>query len=58
MAADLLVFDSDRIQDRATFTDPLQYSEGVDVVIVNGEIVLEDGEMSGATPGNVLRHAR
>ncbi len=55
MAADILVFDETRIQDTATFTEPLSYSTGIEFVLVNGEIVIEYGEPTSATPGKVLR---
>ena len=53
--ADIVVFDLDRITDRATFTDPHQYSEGVVHVLVNGRLALRDGEMTGSMSGEVLR---
>ncbi len=56
MRADLLVFDPNTVQDRATFTDPLQYSEGIDYVVVNGELVIDGGNATGALPGEVIRH--
>jgi N-acyl-D-aspartate/D-glutamate deacylase len=43
-AADVVVFDPATVRDRATFADPFQYPEGIDVVIVNGEVALRDGE--------------
>ncbi|HEV8230665.1 MAG TPA: D-aminoacylase [Candidatus Limnocylindria bacterium] len=52
--ADLVVFDPARIQDHATYTDPQRYATGVAHVIVNGEVVLRDGEHTGALPGRVL----
>jgi N-acyl-D-amino-acid deacylase len=55
LAADLVVFDPERITDRATFTDPLQYSEGVDYLFVNGELVIDGEELTDALPGQVLR---
>jgi N-acyl-D-amino-acid deacylase len=58
MAADLVVFDPERLQDRATFTSPMQYAEGIDVMIVNGRLVIDDGVLTGAVPGRVLRHGR
>ena len=57
MAADILVFDPERIRDTATFADPLSYSVGIDFVLVNGVIVLEHGETTGARPGRVLRRS-
>ncbi|GBD32395.1 N-acyl-D-glutamate deacylase [bacterium HR33] len=56
MAADLVIFDPSRITDRATFTQPLQYSEGIDYVIVNGRLVIDAGRFTGALPGLVLRN--
>ena len=58
MAADLVVFDPDRIRDRATFEEPLRYSEGVSHLVVNGRIVLDGGTMTGERPGRPLRPAR
>jgi len=54
MKADVTIFDEDKIIDRAEFGDPHQYAEGVLYVIVNGETVLDDGEMTKARPGQVL----
>lgn len=53
--ADVVVFDPARIQDHATFSEPHQFSEGVHYVLVNGSLVLRDGEPTGATPGRVVR---
>jgi N-acyl-D-amino-acid deacylase len=50
-AADLTLFSADEIIDKATFDQPHAYSEGVYVVIVNGQVVLADGKMTGAHPG-------
>lgn len=55
LAADLVVFDAERVQDRATFAHPDLPAEGIRLVIVNGQIVLEDGKNTGARPGRVLR---
>ncbi len=56
MAADLVIFDPERITDRATFTDPLQYSEGADYLLINGELVIDDEILlTEALPGRVLR---
>lgn len=54
MTADICIFDAKRITDHATFTEPHQYSEGVEYVLVNGEIVLERGNHTGKKPGRVL----
>jgi dihydroorotase/N-acyl-D-amino-acid deacylase len=53
--ADIVVFNPASIQDRATFERPHQYATGVQLVIVNGDVVLRDGKMTGARPGRVLR---
>ena len=54
-AADVAVFDPETIIDRATFEDPHQTSVGVRYVIVNGEVVLDDGALTDARPGRGLR---
>ncbi len=54
-SGDVVIFDYEKIQDKATFTDPHQYPDGIPYVIVNGEIVIEKGEHTGAMPGKVLR---
>jgi N-acyl-D-amino-acid deacylase len=53
--ADLVVFDPDKIADRATWVDPHQYPVGVEYVIVNGQVVVEQGEHTGRLPGKILR---
>lgn len=53
--ADLVLFDADAIIDRATFDDPTAPAEGVHTVFVNGEIVFDQGQATGARPGRVLR---
>jgi N-acyl-D-aspartate/D-glutamate deacylase len=55
LAADLCLFDPNRVIDRATYSDPFQYNEGIEYVIVNGQLVLDRGTHSGAKPGRVLR---
>jgi N-acyl-D-amino-acid deacylase len=56
MAADLVIFDPALIRDRATYEKPLQYSQGVDYLLINGRLAIEDGEVTGAPIGRVLRH--
>ena len=53
--ADITVFDPARIVDRATFTDPHRYSEGVEHVLINGIPVIEWGQLTPNLPGRVLR---
>jgi N-acyl-D-amino-acid deacylase len=53
--ADVVVFDPQTVQDRATFADPHQYATGVSHVLVNGGVVIRDGDHTGATPGRVVR---
>ena len=55
MWADITIFDYDRIHDNYSLTNPAQYSEGVEYVIVNGQLVLDRGSHTGALPGKVLR---
>ena len=53
--ADVAIFDPKTILDKATFEDPHQYAVGVISVIVNGEIVIDQGVHNGNKPGRVLR---
>lgn len=53
--ADIVIFNPDTIQDHATYEQPHQYATGVIHVLVNGVQVLENGEHTGATPGQVVR---
>jgi N-acyl-D-amino-acid deacylase len=55
--ADLTIFDFDRIQDNATYENPVAVPTGVDYVLVNGQIVVDEGKHTGAKPGKVLRGA-
>jgi N-acyl-D-amino-acid deacylase len=53
--ADVVVFDPATIQDHATFAEPHQYATGVEYVLVNGVVVVRNGEHTGAKPGQVVR---
>lgn len=54
MAADLVIFNPETIQDRATFDEPHQFPTGIEHVIVNGIPVVSDGRQTGALPGKRL----
>jgi len=53
--ADLVIFDPDKIIDKATWKEPHQYPAGVECVLVNGEIVIDKGSHTGKLPGKILR---
>jgi len=54
--ADLAIFDADRVIDKATYTEPGKYSEGIKFVLVNGVAVVKDGQLQvGVKPGQALR---
>ncbi len=57
MWADVVIFDPATVHDRATFDNPNQLAEGMDYVLVNGVPVIDQGKMTGALPGKVLRGA-
>jgi N-acyl-D-aspartate/D-glutamate deacylase len=52
--ADLVLFDASTIEDRATYENPNQYPVGIKAVVVNGQIVVENDEHTGALPGRAL----
>jgi N-acyl-D-amino-acid deacylase len=54
-AADIVIFDFEKIIDKATFSDPHQYPVGIDTVIVNGKLVIHGGDHTDSKPGRVLR---
>jgi N-acyl-D-aspartate/D-glutamate deacylase len=53
--ADLAVFDPATVRDRATFEQPRQYAEGLRYVAVNGQLVVDGGQLTSARPGRALR---
>ena len=53
--ADITIFDPRTVKDLATFTEPQRYPAGIPYVIVNGTVVIEKGEHTGALPGEALR---
>lgn len=52
--ADIVIFDLEEVQDKATFEDPHQYPKGIHWIIVNGKLVVDEGEWTGVSPGKVL----
>jgi N-acyl-D-aspartate/D-glutamate deacylase len=52
---DVTVFDPAQIADQSTYSDPHRYATGVSTVIVNGDVVIDGGDHTGALPGRVLR---
>ncbi len=57
LMADVVVYDAERLIDRATFADPHRYSVGVRYVFVNGRAAVHDGTPTGQRAGRFLRHA-
>ena len=57
-AADITLFDPEEIADVATYDNPHQYATGIQTVLVNGTVVIDTGEHTGALPGCVLRRGR
>jgi N-acyl-D-aspartate/D-glutamate deacylase len=53
--ADITIFDADKVLDLATYEKPHQYPVGIPYVIINGQVVLDNGNSTGALPGKVLR---
>ncbi len=54
MAADLVIFDEQTVGDKATFAQPHQFAEGFRSVIINGRLVIDNGEHTKNTPGRAL----
>jgi N-acyl-D-amino-acid deacylase len=55
LAADLTVFDPATVNEQGTYIDPHRYPSGIGTVIVNGAVVIDGGEHTGALPGRLLR---
>ncbi len=56
MAADIVIFDPAKVQDKATYQAPHAYTEGFDFVFVNGVAMVEDGKLTANRGGRALRH--
>jgi N-acyl-D-amino-acid deacylase len=57
MAADIVVFDPENVQDNATFENPHQFPTGIKHVIVNGVLVVENEKQNNNMPGKLLRRS-
>jgi N-acyl-D-aspartate/D-glutamate deacylase len=55
--ADITIFDPERVIDRSTYEDPFHYADGIEYVIVNGQMVIDRGTHTDARPGRALRHS-
>jgi N-acyl-D-amino-acid deacylase len=55
LRADVTIFDAAQVIDRATFEQPHQYASGIPFVIVNGTLVIDNGNHTHARPGQILR---
>lgn len=53
--ADIVIFNPDQIRDRSTYQNPYVHSTGIETVIVNGQIAIADGKLTGVTAGQVLK---
>jgi N-acyl-D-amino-acid deacylase len=56
--ADLVVFDPATVRSNATYDEPRRFPDGIETVIVNGELVVDGGAHMGRTPGRALHRAR
>jgi N-acyl-D-aspartate/D-glutamate deacylase len=57
LKADLTIFNYDTLQDTSTYENPQSYPTGIEYVLVNGQLVVNHGQHTGAKPGKVLRGA-
>jgi len=53
--ADLTIFDPQQIIDKSTFQEPAKYSEGIKFVLVNGVLIVKDGQLQSVLPGRPIR---
>ncbi len=56
--ADIVIFNPDTILDKGTFVEPVQYPEGIEYVLINGEVAVDRGRQTAILPGQVLRRGR
>jgi N-acyl-D-aspartate/D-glutamate deacylase len=55
MVADLVIFNPEELDDKADFVNPMQYAEGIDFLLVNGVPVIDEGALTDAKPGRLLK---
>jgi N-acyl-D-aspartate/D-glutamate deacylase len=55
MAADLVLFDPAKVQDTATFEKPMSYAEGMEYVLVNGQVAIEKNKSTGVLAGKLIK---
>ena len=53
--ADICILDYENIRDNATYAEPHRYPDGIEYVLVNGQVVIQNGEHTGVFPGKVIR---
>ena len=53
--ADIVIFNPDTIKDKGTYVDPVQYSQGINYVLINGQVVIDDNEYKEVLAGKVIR---
>jgi N-acyl-D-aspartate/D-glutamate deacylase len=58
MKADIVVFDPSTVMSPATRAEPKQFPVGIEYVLVNGSIVVDQGRHTGVLAGRALRHGR
>jgi len=58
LLADVVVFDPETVRTNATYDEPRRYPDGIDYVLVNGQLVVDDGRHTGALPGRVVRRGQ
>ena len=58
MLADIVVFDPATVRSNATYDEPRSFPDGIDHVLVNGVLVVDNGAHTGATPGRGIRLGR
>jgi N-acyl-D-amino-acid deacylase len=54
-AADIVIFNSQTVIDQATFQQPCRFPQGIEYVLVNGDVVIKEGEHTGRYPGRLLK---